>query len=130
MSKRGGVVFTVGRDLFFLPAEVAVQVLPVPELARVPGAPSDVVGVALVTGAMVPVVTLNASFRTGRSRHSEPMIVCLHESERIGLVGLEVRATGTFEVENEDDALFQGEIARRFDVAAVVDGVPKGRWVV
>lgn len=57
----GGVVFRASGELYFLPASVAVKVVPVPEIARVPGAPAELEGVALVDGQIVPVVAASGA---------------------------------------------------------------------
>src|SRR5687767_1083617 len=56
----GGVMFRVAEELFFLPAEVAIKVMPVPEIAIVPGAPIELRGIALVDGDMIAVVELRS----------------------------------------------------------------------
>ena len=95
---KGGVVFRVGEARYFLPATTASKVLPMPAVARVPGAPVDLVGVALVEGEMVPVVDLGVSDAPPSRRavtqarpHTahRPMLVCTCLGERLGLVGLE-----------------------------------------
>jgi chemotaxis signal transduction protein len=74
---KGGVVFRVAEARYFLPATTASKVLPMPGVARVPGAPADLVGVALVEGEMVPVVDIGGdpppsrrAVTTARPRHS------------------------------------------------------------
>lgn len=126
-ARAGGVVFRTGEGLHFLSAEVAIEVTPRPETARVPGAPPELVGVALVHGEMIPVVALP----TARPLAGEGMLVCRVLGERVGLVGLEVVATGLFEVRGEAGAVALGaETARPFDVAAVIARVREGRWAV
>ena len=117
----GGVVFRVDRELFFLPATVALRVAPVPQIGRVPGAPSDLVGLALFDGEMVPVVGV------GDARSS--MLVVQYLGERIGLVGIEVVATGRFATVH-DHVVHDDEHARLFDVSAVIARVRDTRWAV
>jgi chemotaxis signal transduction protein len=134
----GGVVFRVGEELFFLPATIASKVLPMPGVARVPGAPAELVGVALVEGEMVPVVAIGelegrGSRRPKGSRRrpdSRPMLVCSYLGERVGLVGLEMLASGSFDVDDADHVVHGGVPAPRFDVAAVIDRLREGRWAV
>lgn len=116
----GGVVFRVGEDLWFLPASVAAQVVPVPAVARLPGARPEVLGVAVHAGEAIPVVSL------GTSRSC--MLVCSYLGERLGLVGLEVEATGRFaaptgESLHGESVVHEGRRARLFDVSAVVAAV-------
>ncbi len=117
----GGVVFRVGTDLFFLPATVAMRVAPVPQLGPVPGAPPELVGLALVEGEMIPVVGVGPS-RTA-------MLVVSYLGERVGLVGVDVVATGRFDAVH-DHAIHAGEHARLFDISAVIARVRETRWAV
>jgi chemotaxis signal transduction protein len=135
----GGVVFRVAQAQFFLPATVAIKVLPMPVVARVPGAPPELVGIALVEGETVPVVALGeldgrGSRRpaaTSRSRaDNRPMLVCTYVGERIGLVGLEIVATGHFDASDPESVVHDGIPAALFDVGAVVARLREGRWAV
>ena len=136
---KGGVVFRVGEARYFLPATTASKVLPMPAVARVPGAPVDLVGVALVEGEMVPVVDLGVSDAPPSRRavtqarpHTahRPMLVCTCLGERLGLVGLEVLATGLFEPTRGESVMHEGLEAPVFDVAAVVGRLRDSRWAV
>lgn len=131
----GGVVFRVGEELFFLPANIAHKVLPMPAVARVPGAPPDLVGVALVEGETLPVVAVLPSIesrshadRRHRSSH-RPMLVCTFLGEKVALVGIEMVATGRF-APSDDGVEHGGRRARTFDVGAVVARLREGRWAV
>ena len=135
----GGVVFRVAEAQFFLPATIAFKVLPMPDVARVPGAPEELVGVALVEGEMVPVVAIGeldtrASRRVGsaeqRRADNRPMLVCDYLGERVGLVGLEIVATGTFDAEAPGQVIHGGVAAPLFDVGAIVGRLREGRWAV
>lgn len=145
-----GIVFRIGESAFFLPATVADKLLPMPMVARVPGGPPDLVGVALVEGETVPVVAVGDSDRIARARaalaatpggqaagggapsrtrDNLPMLVCTHLGERIALVGLDVIATGRFEAADGKVSWGAGK-ARPFDVGAVVARLREGRWAV
>ncbi len=114
----GGVVFrTTGEDLWFLPASVASEVVPVPEVARVPGAPGELFGVAVHAGEAIPVVAVGG----GRGC----MLVCSYLGEKVGLVGLLIEATGRFptaadESVHGESVLHEGRTARLFDVSMLV----------
>lgn len=136
---KGGVVFRVAEALFFLPATIVSKVLPMPGVARVPGAPEELVGVALVEGEMVPVVAIGELERRRGSRRppgdrpradNRPMLVCTHLGERVGLVGLEIVATGNFESPDAEHVVHGGVVIPPFDVAAVVSRLREGRWAV
>ena len=135
----GGVVFRLADGLFFLPATIACKVLPMPGVARVPGAPQELVGVALVEGEMVPVVAVGdlearehrRPTANDRARaDNRPMLVCSYLGERVGLVGLEIVATGTFDAPDPESVVHGGVPARLFDVGAVVGRLREGRWAV
>jgi chemotaxis-related protein WspB len=53
------ILFQIGRDRYALPASSVIEVLPLMNLKRVPGAPSGVVGVLNYHGTPVPVIDLN-----------------------------------------------------------------------
>ena len=136
---KGGVVFRVAEAQYFLPATTASKVLPMPGVARVPGAPVDLVGVALVEGETVPVVDIGSSdappsrraVTASRSRSdNRPMLVCTWLGERVGLVGLEVMATGLFETTDDEGVVHEGVPAPLFDVAAVIGRLRESRWAV
>lgn len=130
----GGVVFRARGELFFLPASIAMKVMPAPEMAHVPGGPRELRGVALVDGDMIPVVELGeaASRPTAATPESATaMLVCAVLGERVGFVGVEVVATGRFQVDDVTGALKLGdETAHPFDVTGVIARVREGRWAV
>ena len=134
----GGVLFRVAERLFFLPAAIATKVLPMPRVARVPGAPAALVGVALVEGEMVPVVAIGDLDARGSRRppsgdrpraDNRPMLVCSYLGERVGLVGRESVATGRCSAEGEA-VTHEGVAAEPFDVGAVFSGLREHRWAV
>jgi chemotaxis signal transduction protein len=135
----GGVVFRVGDARYFLPAAVACKVLPMPAVARVPGAPADLVGVALVEGETVPVVAVGELDGRGSRRppstsrpraDNRPLLVCNVMGERVGLVGLEILATGFFSPAGAEGVVHGDTVVPLFDVGAVVARLREGRWAV
>lgn len=136
----GGVVFRIGENRYFLPAAVASKVLAMPGVARVPGAPAELVGVALVEGEMVPVVAVGELDTRGSRRPSSPssraradhrpMLVCVVMGERVGLVGLEILASGSFAPAEPEGVVYDDVAVPLFDVAAVVARLREGRWAV
>ena len=124
--RRGGVVLRVGGELRFVPAPTAIRIAPAPRLTSVPGAPPELVGIAVHEGAVVPVVAL------GEARGD--MVVCQHAGELVGIVGGEVVGTGSFDVvpDRPDLVLVDGEPARPLDIATVYAriqaGNRPGRW--
>jgi purine-binding chemotaxis protein CheW len=57
-APRGHLVFACGESLYALPSEAASEVVGIPVLTRVPGAPAHVLGVFAHRGEVVPVVDL------------------------------------------------------------------------
>jgi chemotaxis signal transduction protein len=135
-STHGGVLFRVGGELRFLPASIAMKVLPTPAMARVPGSPPELRGVALVDGNVIPVVDVlgdeKVASRAARVKpgHCGAMLVCAVLGEAVGLVGIDVVATGRFESAASGDVKLGDETASVFDVAAVIARVREGRWAV
>jgi hypothetical protein len=124
----GGVVFRRSAPgttpgLAFLPATIALKVMPIPSIGRVPGGPNELRGVALVDGDMIAIVTAG-------TLSSDAMLVCVVLGEQVGLVGIEVVATGKFEASEGGDVKHGSEIARAFDVATLITKVRDGRWRV
>lgn len=135
---KGGVVFRVSEARYFLPATTASKVLPMPGVARIPGAATELVGIALVEGEMIAVMDIGGdappSLRAvtpsrPRTDH-RPMLVCTCQGERVGLVGLEVLATGLFETDDDESVVHEGAAAPLFDVAAVIGRLRESRWAV
>lgn len=125
-AKRGGVLLRLDGALWFVPASVALSLAPAPQVARVPGAPPTLLGIALQDGEVLPVIAL------GPVHHA--MIVCSYLGEKIGLVGGEIVGTGLFPVDADavDAVRFGDERARSLDVASIYARVQgegwAGRW--
>lgn len=153
LSRLGGVIFRVCgcEDYSFLPATIAVKVIPVPKMAEIPGSPPELRGVALVDGDMIPIVEVWGDYAPPSTEEGNAMLVCVVLGEAVGLVGIEVIATGAFEsirteseaeirvrvpprphedVEAADLIVARPEEAAIFDVGAVIGRVREGRWAV
>ena len=111
--RRGGVVLRVGSDFFFIPATTAVHVGPVPLVTAIPGAPPELVGVAMHEGTIVPVVSLGSG--------GAEMVVCQHAGELLGVIGAHVVQAGLFDVspERADQVLYEGRPVRPLDLASI-----------
>jgi hypothetical protein len=119
--KRGGIVLGDDEHLFFVPAHTAERVVPVPEVARVPGSHPDLLGIAHVDGAIVPVVSIGEG-RAG-------MLIVSYMGEPIGVVGARVLATGVFEAAGDGASVrHDGRSAKPLDVAALYARVQAGSW--
>ena len=109
----GGLMLRVDGELRFLPGAVAVRVEPSPRVTPVPGAPSELLGVTMYEGGVVPVLAI------GSARGE--MIVCRHPSELVGVVGHEIVHAGLFEALAGDTGRVrhEGRDVEPLDVAAV-----------
>ncbi len=133
-QKRGGLLLRVEGALIFIPATTALRIAAHPEVVRVPGAPSELLGMAVNEGEILPVVAI------GTERG--PMVICVHASELVGLVGGSVIGAGIFPIEergNGDEApssnadplgrvSFGGETARTLDIARIFGRIRGGAW--
>jgi hypothetical protein len=125
-GRRGGVVLLVDGELRFVAAPHAVRIAPAPRVTAVPGAPAELLGVAVYEGAVIPVIAVGGA--------RAEMVVCQHAGELIGLVGGEVVGTGSFgALEERPDLVVVDEArARPLDVAALYARVQSsaraGRW--
>ncbi len=119
-SKRGGLLLRVDKALHFLPAASAVRIALTPELARVPGAPAELLGIAAHEGDIVPVVAI------GQDRSN--MVVCSYSGELLGIVGATVVGAGLFDAADGDDVSFLGEPAKTLDLASIYARLKGGAW--
>jgi hypothetical protein len=110
----------VDGKLAFLSAEVVGQVAPLPQITRIPGAPDELLGIALHSDELVPVIAIGSA--------REAMIICNHAGEHVALVGGTIVGTGVFETTEASVVTFAGEQAEVFDVGAVYARVQTGRW--
>src|SRR5688572_23465769 len=58
-SRQAHLVFACGQSWYAVPADTAAEVVSFPELTRVPGAPSHLLGVFAHRGEVIPVVDLS-----------------------------------------------------------------------
>lgn len=125
-GKLGGVLLRVDDGLRFIPAAIALRVAPAPRVTPVPGAPPELVGVAIHQGVILPVLAIGTALGE--------MIVCELATELIGLVGGEVVGAGLFDVSAEQPAMmeYEGAAVEPLDVAAIYGrvllGTRPGRW--
>jgi hypothetical protein len=118
--RTGGIVVRIEGVLRFLPASVAVKVAPPPRITPVPGAPSELVGITMHEGAIVPVLAIGS----GRGE----MIVCQQPTELVGVVGAEIVHAGVFEASATDGQIVkhEGQDVEPLDVGAVYGRVQSG----
>jgi hypothetical protein len=111
--RRGGVVLRVDGTFYFIAASTAVHVGPVPLVTAVPGAPPELVGVAMHEGTIVPIVSVGSG--------GAEMVVCQHAGELLGVIGAHVVHAGLFEVvpERPDQVRHQGQPVRPLDLASI-----------
>jgi hypothetical protein len=106
--------------LVFISASVAARVAPMPQITRVPGAPQDLIGIALHEDDLVPVIAVGQG--------AEAMVVCNHSGERLGLVGGKVVGAGLFDPAGDAGVSFNGETIAPLDLAALYARLRGERW--
>jgi hypothetical protein len=107
--QRGAVVLRAGGRLAFLPAHAARRVVPMPPVARIAGAPPHLLGLAVVEGTILPVVSVGAARGV--------LLVYGHGDHLVGLVGIEVLATGVFDVPSPGVLTFEGGAVPELDLS-------------
>jgi hypothetical protein len=126
MARRGCIVVRVNGELRFVPAQQALRVAPAPRVTAVPGAPAELLGIALHEGTVIPVVAMGAA--------RAEMLVCQHAGELLGLVGGEILGTGSYPVVagRPDLVVVDDAHAKPLDIAAIYarvqSSVRQGRW--
>jgi len=121
--KRGGIVLGDAERLVFVPATIAQKVVPSPDLARVPGAHADLLGIAQVDGVVLPVVAIGQGARGA-------MLVVSHLGEPIGLVGADILVTGAFEAVGDGASVrYDGRVARPLELEAIYARLQASSWV-
>jgi chemotaxis signal transduction protein len=127
-AKRGGLLVRAGEGLRFLPSSVVLRVVAVPPVTAIPGTVPELAGVALHEGVVVPVIVVGARRDVGRAPRAgyqpphdvhDVMVVCHLAGELVGLVGLEVVATGEFQPDGDGVRTATGEHALPFDFAGI-----------
>jgi CheW-like protein len=125
-GRRGGLLLRIDGALRFLPAEAALRVAPRPRVTPVPGAPPELVGVAMHEGVIVPVLAVGSAIGE--------MIVCRHAGELVGLLGAEIVRGGSFDVVTNlpETVDHEGQRVELLDVAGIYARVQSsarpGRW--
>ena len=119
-SKRAGVLVRVEETLWFLPASIAVRVASAPRVTPFPGAPPELLGIALHAGVVLPVIAI------GPLRAE--MVICQHGGELVGIVGGSVLRSGSFDVPAERPDLIEylGTRVHPLDLQAVYSRVQGG----
>jgi purine-binding chemotaxis protein CheW len=75
-AQRGHLVFACGNSLYAVPAERAAEVVSLPQLTRVPGAPPHLLGVFAHRGEVIPVIDVGALVGAkGESTHRRAVLV-------------------------------------------------------
>lgn len=121
--RRAGLVFRSGEDHWFLPASVAARIEPTPPLARVPGAPDELAGLAHLGGEIIPVLAL-------QSKSPTAVVVCSHLGESVALAVDAVVHTGPVEPDDkyEGALTWPGGRARPLDLASLCARLQASSW--
>lgn len=138
-ARQGGVVLRHRGDSGEVRAFVGVasiaSLAPMPKTTPVVGGAPPLVGVAAVAGALLPVLDLGGQVRRSsrppaheRGAAARPLVICLHEGERLGLAGVEVLAVGHFDEAAGGAVLFEGEPVEPLDLGALVAHLRAKPW--
>jgi hypothetical protein len=119
-SLRGGLLFKVDGKRWFLAAEHALKVAPRPQVARFPGAPVGLLGLALSDGVIVPVLELGP--------HRGAMIIYVHRGEPLGLLGAADIESGMYSAGNGLAVTVDGKGVVPLDVEALYTQVHAVTW--
>lgn len=119
-ASRGGLVFTVLGCGFFLGADLAVKVTPRPQIARLPGSPPGLLGLALSEGTILPLLEL------GPDRSA--MIICVHRGEQLGLVGAEEIYSGVFPAAEAGGVRFGDAVVPPLDLEEIYARIHAATW--
>jgi hypothetical protein len=135
---RGGVLLRFGKDLFgFIPASVAVRLTSLSSVADVPGLAPPAVGIALVEGVVVTVLTLQPSDAVDSASTFDPEIVpgsdcailCDLGGVLVALTGGRVIATGAFGIAKEGGITWRGNEVAAVDVRALYTQAETKTWM-
>ena len=119
-GSRGGLLLTVDGRRFFLRAELTVKLATPPQIARLPGAPRALLGLALSEGAILPVVDVGV--------HRDVMIVCAYRGEQFGLVGATELRSGVFPAGEGAGVLVEGEPVPPLDLEELYNSIHAVTW--
>ncbi len=120
MGNVGGLIVDVGGATRFLPADLAVAVVPDTQIIQVPGLEPPAIGLALAEDRAV------AALRVGSWPRGE-MILCQVDDEFVLLVGARVLASGTFPTTG-DDAVWTLGPAGLLDVRSLLLRAEAAIW--
>src|SRR2546426_5202136 len=74
-AQRGHLVFACGDSLYAVPAERAAEVVSLPALTRVPGAPSHLLGVFAHRGEVIPVIDIGILVGAGETKSRRAVLI-------------------------------------------------------
>jgi purine-binding chemotaxis protein CheW len=95
----------IGDERYALPIQEVVEVAPVGELTRVPGAPRAVMGVQNLRGQVVPVVDLGAVLGRGTPDGRRAMVIVDDGGDAAGLAVDTVVDVGPVEAQPAEDVV-------------------------
>ena len=100
------LVFASGAGLFAVPADRASEVVNVPKLTRVPGAPAHVIGVFAHRGEVLPVVDLSLLLGSAPTANPKRVVVFRVAKGAVAVAALKV--AGVTEVDGSQAPLGGG----------------------
>jgi purine-binding chemotaxis protein CheW len=100
-AQKGHLVFACGESLYAVPAERAAEVVSLPALTRVPGAPPHLLGVFAHRGEVIPVIDMGLLVGSKGESHTRRAVLVRVPRGSLALTAGRVAGvsalTGTFE---------------------------------
>ncbi|HIJ35511.1 MAG TPA: purine-binding chemotaxis protein CheW, partial [Gammaproteobacteria bacterium] len=99
------ITFTLNSEIYAIEVLKIQEVIYIPEITRVPGAPSFVVGVINLRGILLTIVDTSVEFglmRDADTEYSRIVVVSLGSDERIGLLVDDVSEVVSLKMEDRE----------------------------
>lgn len=122
MNTESGIIFRVGETHSFLPAEIARQILALPRITPIPGAPRWCVGLAVVHGNPTAIVSAEPEMPL------HVLVLSMYAGETLGLGITEVIAAGAFPRDQDGNVVGPSGPVRDFDFASLYARVRQSEW--
>ena len=106
------ITFTLNSEIYAIEVLKIQEVIYIPEITRVPGAPSFVVGVINLRGILLTIVDTSVEFglmRDADTEYSRIVVVSLGSDERIGLLVDDVSEVVSLKMEDREPLPMLGE---------------------
>ncbi len=106
------ITFTINQEIYAIEVLKIQEVIYVPEITKVPGAPEFVVGVINLRGILLTIVDTSMEFglkRDPQAQYTRVVVVVLGEDERVGLLVDDVSEVVSLDLEARETLPTLGE---------------------